>query len=83
MEGRKGHRLGGRQERMLNVLRTKGEEKRYRGRETKRRRDVFEKKEAEGNEEEKRKFAVLFPYAYPSQCAITKRFNLLAPEFGI
>jgi hypothetical protein len=34
MEGRKGHRIGGRQKRMLNILTTEGEEKRYRGRET-------------------------------------------------
>lgn len=62
MEGRKGHRIeGGRQNRMLNILRREGEEKRYRGRRTKRKREVFEKKEAEGNEEGKHKFAVLFP----------------------
>jgi hypothetical protein len=52
---------------MLNILRTEGEEKRYRGRRTKRMREVFEKKEAEGNEEEKYKFdwshpAVLYQY---------------------
>lgn len=62
---------------MLNILRIEGEEKMYRGRRTKRRREVFEKKEAEGNEEEKHKFAVLFPYAYPSQCTILKRFHEL------
>jgi len=76
MVGRKGRRIGG-QNRMLNILRTEGEEKRYRGRRTKRRREVFEKKEAEGSEEEKHKFAVLFPYAYPSQCFILKRFHEL------
>jgi hypothetical protein len=48
MEGRKGHRIEGRHNRMLNILRTQG-------RRTKRRREVFEKKDAEGNEEEKHK----------------------------
>jgi len=29
MEGRKGHRIGGRQKRILNILRKEGEETRY------------------------------------------------------
>jgi hypothetical protein len=39
--GRKGSRIGGGQNRMLNISRTEGEEKRYRGRRTKRRSEVF------------------------------------------